>query len=55
MNVHIFRLVGSNGQAVTVAERRLPLQGAFNFVIWVDMKRQMDVKRNGANYTVLKN
>lgn len=26
-----FRLVGSNGQAVTVAERRLPLQGAFNF------------------------
>ena len=26
-----FRLVASNGQAVTVAERRLPLQGAFNF------------------------
>ncbi|KEK23284.1 tyrosine-protein phosphatase [Bacillus gaemokensis] len=26
-----FRLVGSNGQVVTVAERKLPLQGAFNF------------------------
>ncbi|MEH7459911.1 tyrosine-protein phosphatase [Bacillus sp. JJ1127] len=26
-----FRLVGSNGQAVTIAERKLPLQGAFNF------------------------
>ncbi|MBC6971199.1 tyrosine-protein phosphatase [Bacillus sp. Xin] len=26
-----FRLIASNGQAVTVAERRLPLQGAFNF------------------------
>ncbi|MEN1936543.1 tyrosine-protein phosphatase [Paenibacillus sp. 102] len=26
-----FRLVASNGQAVTIAERRLPLQGAFNF------------------------
>ncbi|WIY59431.1 tyrosine-protein phosphatase [Bacillus arachidis] len=26
-----FRLVASNGQTVTVAERRLPLQGAFNF------------------------
>ncbi|MEY8350953.1 tyrosine-protein phosphatase [Bacillus cereus] len=26
-----FRLVASDGQAVTVAERRLPLQGAYNF------------------------
>ncbi|EEL49991.1 MULTISPECIES: tyrosine-protein phosphatase [Bacillus cereus group] len=26
-----FRLVASNGQAATVAERRLPLQGAYNF------------------------
>lgn len=26
-----FRLIASNGQAVTVAERRLPLQGAYNF------------------------
>ncbi len=39
-----FRLVGSNGQAATVAERRLPLQGALTSVIWEDMKRQKAVK-----------
>ena len=39
-----FRLVGSNGQAVTVAGVDCHYKVRLTSVIWVDMKRQMDVK-----------